>query len=483
MSAASIVGWTALSALVPGAAHLRAGRRRIGYILLGAFGLLLLSAAVIAVIMLNNVGLLLRDSTMLTASILAVAGALLWFALIVTSYVTLKPARLNRAGQMLSGVAVGLLCVVVVAPFAVAANAAIAARNAVNVIFDSGTHQSTAPIKHEDPWNGRDRVNFLLVGGDAAGNRTGVRTDSMTVASVDVKTGNTVMFSLPRNMQHVRFPPHSPLGKRFPNGFFAELPNGGLLNEVWQFAEDNPQVMGAKHQGPRALKEAIGHTLGLKIDYFALVNMYGFADLVDAIGGLEIRVQQDIKWGGLYGTAGTIKAGFRKLSGEEVLWYGRSRVNSDDFSRMARQRCVIGAFAQQATPDVVLANFNKIASATKRLASTDIPRPLLEHLVELALRVKSAKITSTQFVPPQFWPGNVDWMKVRRTVTNALRQSTRGNRRALAADVTASPGATGTGGTRRPTTAPKANAPDQSPTPGSSKKETGNSDLAEVCGL
>ncbi|MFI0422792.1 LCP family protein [Spongiactinospora sp. 9N601] len=472
-----------MSALVPGAAHLRAGRRRTGYVLLGAFGLLLLSAAVIAVVILNNVGLLLRDSTLLTATVLAVVGALLWFVLIVTSYVSLKPGRLNRVGQIASGIAVGLLCIVVVAPFAVAANTVIAARNTANFIFPSGTHQTTAPIKHEDPWNGRDRVNFLLVGGDAAGNRTGVRTDSMTVASVDVKTGNTVMFSLPRNMQHVRFPPHSPLGKRFPNGFFAELPNGGLLNEVWQFAEDNPQVMGGKHQGPRALKDAIGHTLGLKIDYYALVNMYGFADLVDAIGGLDIRVEQDIKWGGLYGTAGTIKAGFRKLSGEEVLWYGRSRVNSDDFSRMARQRCVIGAFAKQATPDVVLANFNKIAAATKRLASTDIPRPLLEHLADLALKVKNAKITSTQFVPPGFWPGNVDWVKVRRTVTSALRQSTRGNRRALAADVTASPGATGTGTTGRPTTEPQAKGPGQSPTPGSPKKDTGDKDLAEVCGL
>ncbi len=81
-----------------------------------------------------------------------------------------------------------------------------------------------------------------------------------------------------------------------------------------------------------------------------MVDMYGFAALVDAIGGLEINVQTDIKYGGVYGTAGTIPAGKRVLNGEQVLWYGRSRVGSDDFSRMGRQRCVIGALAQQASP-------------------------------------------------------------------------------------------------------------------------------------
>ncbi|WP_277305634.1 LCP family protein [Spongiactinospora sp. TRM90649] len=478
MSAASVIGWTGISALLPGAAHLRAGRRRPGYILLGAFVLVLLGGLAFGIATWHNPGLAVRDSTLLTASVLAGVGALAWFLLVLFSYITLKPDRLNSGGQIVSGIAVGVLCVTVITPFALVAGTVIEARETVNSIFRSNHEGTTVPIKEEDPWNGRERVNFLLVGGDAAGNRTGVRTDSMTVASVHVKTGNTVMFSLPRNLQHVRFPPGTALARQFPNGFLAEQPNGGLLNEVWQYAEDNPQIMGAKHQGPRALKEAIGHTLGFKIDYYALVNMYGFADLVDAIGGLKIRVQQDIKWGGHFGTAGTIKAGYRRLSGEETLWYGRSRVDSDDYSRMARQRCVIGAFAQQATPSVVLANFNKIASATKRLASTDIPRELLEHLAELALKVRGAKITSTQFVPPAFWPGNVDWVKLRRTVATSLRNSTQ-PRRALAANVTTSPGVTESPRPSDTPTPDKAATPTQTPT----KNGQGAKDLDEVCGL
>ncbi|WP_329429770.1 LCP family protein [Streptosporangium sp. NBC_01495] len=486
LTVGALIGWTALSALLPGAAHLRSGHRRTGYILLTIFGALLLAILVGALVLSGegNAGFLARDSTLMTGAVLAIAGAIAWFLLVLFSYVSLGPDRLSGRGQIVSGIAVGVLCVSVMAPFALTASTVMTGKETANAIFESASGNPTAvPVKHEDPWGGRKRVNFLLVGGDGAGNREGVRTDSMTMASVHVATGNTAMFSLPRNLQHVRFPPGTALGKRFPNGFMRELPNGGLLNEVWQYAEDHPELMpGVKdgHRGPRALMDAIGFTLNLKIDYYALVNMFGFAHLVDAIGGLRIRVERDVPWGGLYGTAGTIKAGYRKLSGEEALWYGRSRVGSDDFSRMARQRCVIGAFAQQATPSVVLTNFAKIANVAKKMAKTDIPRELLEHIIELGLKVKDARIVSLQFVPPEFYTGSPDWQKIRAATARALSQSLRPARRPQAA--TASPGTSGAApaATPKPSRTAVAASPSQTPTPnGKGEAES----LDELCGF
>ncbi|WP_103964210.1 LCP family protein [Nonomuraea solani] len=475
----AVLGWTALSAIVPGAAHLRAGRRRTGLVLVSVYAVLLLA---FLAYLLSRGGLagfaaFAGDGMLVTVSVVAGVLALAWFAVIVTSYVALGPNKLKQQGQVLTGIVVGLLCVTVMAPFAFAAQAVMTFRNAANDIFRSNPDpENPVVIKNpEDPWNGKDRVNFLLIGGDAAGNRTGVRTDSMNVASVNIKTGATVLFSLPRNMQHVRFPTSSPLHKHFPNGFMAELPNGGLLNEVWQYANDNPQIMGGKNKGPRALMDAIGYTLGLHIDYYAMMNMYGFADLVDAIGGLRIKVEQDVPWGGLYGTAGTIKAGNRKLTGEQALWYGRSRVNSDDFSRMARQRCVIGAFAQQATPTVILANFSKLAGAARRVAQTNIPRELLEPLVPLGLKVKDAKITSLQFVPPEFYSGRPDWAKIRTATKKAIADSGRPSR-ATTAGVSASPSVAAS----TPQKTRAGAAPTQTPTRNSQKGAQG---LDELCGF
>jgi LCP family protein required for cell wall assembly len=485
LTTASLIGWTALSMILPGAAHLRSGHRRTGYILLGIFGALLLTALIGGLVLGTGIaGFAAQDGALLAGTILAIAGALCWFLLVLSSYISLRPNRLNGRGQIVSGIVVGVLCVSVTAPFAWTASTVLTVKKTVNDIFEStANNPAVAPIKDEDPWNGHDRVNFLLVGGDGAGNREGVRTDSMNVASVQTKTGNTVLFSLPRNLQHVRFPPNTPLGKQFPNGYMRELPNGGLLNEIWQYAEEHPEIVPGKtgQRGPKALMEAIGYTLNLKIDYYALVNMFGFAHLVDAIGGLKIRVENDVPWGGHYGTAGTIKAGYQTLSGEEALWYGRSRVGSDDFSRMGRQRCVIGAFAQQATPQVVLTNFSKIASAAKQMAKTDIPRELLPHIVELGLKVKDAKIASLQFVPPAFWPGAPDWQKIRAATAKALRQSAQPARRPLAAGV-ASPGASGVApiSTPKPTRTAMA-LPSQTPTQ-NGDKATAQS-LGDLCGL
>lgn len=478
LTPASVVGWTFLSVFVPGAAHLRAGRRRTGLILVGLYAAALLGLLAFTLANLDNLGIFTRNSVMTTAVVLAVLAALGWFALAFSSYITLGPSRLNQQGQIVSGVLVGLLCVTVMAPFALAADTVYTLMDTKRHVFQSAQdNPDVAPIKEEDPWNGKDRVNFLLIGGDAAGNRTGVRTDSMNVASVHIPTGTTVLFGLPRNLQHVRFPPSSPLRKHFPNGFMAELPNGGLLNEVWQYANDHPEQAGGRNKGPRALMDAISYTLNLDIDYYVLMNMYGFADLVDAIGGLTIRVQEDVKWGGLYGTAGTIKAGTRRLTGEEALWYGRSRVGSDDFARMSRQRCVIGAFAQQATPQKILVNFNSIASATKRLAETNIPEELVEPLVELAVKVKDAKIVSLQFVPPKYWPGNPDWAKIRRASAKAIENSLK-PRRAKAA-TQAAPATSGD-----PAVSPsrvRAAKPTDTPTRNTQAPDGGES-LDELCG-
>ncbi|GAA1300851.1 hypothetical protein Psi02_27820 [Planotetraspora silvatica] len=467
MTTGSLIGWTALSAVIPGAAHLRAGRRATGFILLGVFGAALAGLVVFGLQLTQNAGAALRDSTLNAVMIGAGVCALAWFALIVFSFMALRPDRLPRGGQVVAGIMVGVLCIAVMAPFGFTISTAKTANDLLDAVTapEPASGVTASPIRAEDPWNGRKRVNFLLLGGDAAGNRIGVRTDSMTVASVDIASGNTVLFSLPRNLQYVRFPPSSPLHKQFPNGFDAE--GQGLLNSVWYYADNNPQIMGGKNRGAQALRDAIGYTLGLDIDYYAIVDMFGFAALIDAVGGLKIRVERDIKWGGHFGTAGTIKAGYRQLDGEQVLWYGRSRVESDDYSRMARQRCVIGAMAQQVTPATFLTNFTKIAAAARHMFRTDIPRDLLEHLVPLGLKVKGAKITSLQFVPPLIYTGDPDWKKIRTLTSQAIKDSM------------ADTGTVAANATSTPTPTKTKSKPHETPTP----NKDGAKSLDELCGF
>ncbi|MEU7897746.1 LCP family protein [Nonomuraea sp. NPDC049152] len=426
-SAGAVLGWTLLSAIAPGAAHLRAGWRKTGLALLGCYAVLLLGLLWLFLAADGDLaGKFTSNSVMTTVTVAAAVLGLSWFALILHSYLVLSPGKLPQSGQILTGSLAGLLAVAVILPFALATQAVWSAQQMLNSVFQEPTEPQAARHRPEDPWAGRTRVNILLLGGDADDNRIGVRTDSMNVASIDVKTGNTVLLSLPRNLENVRFRPGSPMAKRFPEGFrLPPDPGGGrsdLLNSVWEYADAHPEIFGGKKgQGAKALMDAIGYTLGLDIDWYALVNMWGFARLIDAIGGVTITVEQDVVFGKY--NEGLVKAGTRKLKGADAMWYARSRTYSDDFTRMRRQRCVMGALLSQADPATVLIRFNKIALATRELVRTDIPRTMLEHLVPLALKVKNAKVTSVQFMPPLIDTGYPDWVKIRAVTAKALKDS------------------------------------------------------------
>ncbi|WP_239103391.1 LCP family protein [Microbispora corallina] len=426
--AAALLGWVGLSVVLPGAAHLRAGWRRTGLVLMGSY--LTVLVCLVAVSAGADAGLAGRVLGWLTQlAVAALACALAWFCLVVHSYAVLRPGRLPRIGQVLTGAVAGVLAVAVATPFAFAAQYLAVSQRTLDAVF-AGRDRAAGGTG--DPWDGRDRVNVLLLGGDSGADRVGMRTDSINVASVDVHTGRTVLLGLPRNLEHVPFPPGSPMALRFPYGFTLPEYKPGwredLLFSVWQYAEEHPELFGGReHMGAETLKETIGYILGMRIDWYALVNIGGFAKIVDALGGLVLTVDRNIVYGKY--DEGVVPAGTRRLTGAEALWYARSRTYSDDFSRMRRQRCVLGALVRQADPGTVLSRFTQLAAATRTIVHTDIPRPMLEALVPLTAKVKQAGVTSLQFIPPVINTAYPDWDRIRLLTARAIRQSERPGQR------------------------------------------------------
>ena len=141
------------------------------------------------------------------------------------------------------------------------------------------------------------RYNVLLLGGDSGAGRWGLRPDSMTIASIDEETGRTVLIGLPRNMANFPFAKGSVMAEQFPQGFDCE---GCYLNGVSTWAQDHTALFGkSKQPGVDATIMAIEGITGVKINYWAMVNLQGFRDLVDAVGGVTLNVRQPIPVGGL----------------------------------------------------------------------------------------------------------------------------------------------------------------------------------------
>jgi LCP family protein required for cell wall assembly len=265
------------------------------------------------------------------------------------------------------------------------------------------------------------RFNVLLIGGDSDGGKTrwGLRTDSMTIASIDARTGKTVLIGLPRNMSDFPFRKGSVMRKQFPHGYDCD---GCYLNSLSTWAADHATLFkGDDDPGIEATIEGIEGITGLDVNYWAMVNLSGFQGLVDAVGGVTLNVREAIPVGIPGDKFYThLKPGVRKLDGWETLWYARARHDSDDYSRMARQKCVMSAMLQQISPQKVVTNFDDIAKAGSAMVSTSIPASEVGRFVSLALKAKSQKVASVSLVPPAIVTAHPDIAKVRQMISTAI---------------------------------------------------------------
>lgn len=404
-----------MTLVLPGSAQLTFGNRRVGRFALRLWGGLL--AVGLLGLLLASVwqGLAFWAGTNATllqiARLSLMALAVGWAYLFVDAWRLGQPMTLQRQHRLAVVGVNGFLCFSVAGMLLFGAHVVGAYRGFV-LSFDDGA----ASGAHHG------RFNVLLLGGDSGAGRWGLRPDSMTVASIDAETGKTVLVSLPRNMQNFPFAEGSVLDEQFPDGFDAE---GQYLNGLATWALDHPDLFkGSKHPGVDATIMGVEGITGLKINYWAMVNLQGFKDLVDAFGGVELTVRQPIPVG-LPHEKGFhyIQPGQRTLNGHDTLWFARAREGSDDYSRMARQKCVMNAMLQQVSPQDAVRNVQKIARASSAMLSTDLPRGELDRFAALALKAKSQKIATLSLVPPMINTADPDIDLVHRKVAEAIARA------------------------------------------------------------
>lgn len=428
---------TTLGAVVPGSGYLYSGRRTLGAVVLLAW------SGVIGVVVWYFVhdGLKTTLDLAFDTTRLKVAAGLLAFALVVwafvvfTSYRLVRPRTRPRWHTVVGHLAVLLLVVVGAAPVLRAAQYALVTADAVDTVFKDDVTSPTIPdnATEDDPWVGQDRVNVLLLGGDGGKGRTGVRTDSMILISMDTHGGKTVMFSLPRNMMYAQFPDDSPLHDLYPDGYQTGLGDPGfdMLNAIYkEVPELHPGVLGeSDNEGADAIKEAVSGTLDVPVDYYLLVNLKGFQTVVEAMGGITVNVNEKVAINGDT-SAGIPPTGYiepgpdQHLDGFHALWFARGRYGADDYQRMDRQRCAVGALIDAANPTTLLTHYIDLARAGKEIVYTDIPRSLGSAFVQLLLEVKDNKLKSVVFRRSDtFDPADPDFAYMRDLALRSLTPS------------------------------------------------------------
>lgn len=445
------VGFLLMSAVVPGSVQRFAGNRALGTVAMRIWGGLVLLVVAVAVAALffpgAVVGALLTPWVATTARILVWAVFVGWLVLLLDSWRLARPLRLHRHLRLGMTLTVGVLALVVGFGTSYVASAFTAAGNVGQVLPGGG-----------DTEEKEGRYNILLLGLDAADHRMGIRPDSINVASVDATTGRTVVFGLPRNMQRVPFPESSPMHAIYPDGF--QCPdNECMLNAVWTAGEENAALFPeGSEPGLESTRDAVGATLGLEINYYALVDMKGFESIIDAMGGIELDVMKPIPVGG----GGSPVAYYIEpgagvhLDGYHALWFARSRHGSSDYERMQRQKCVMSAMVGQLDPQLVATRFVELSRTGKDLLRTDVGRAEIVELVDLALKARATGMASVNFNPPLI-PNTADpdFDFIRATVAKHIEAAERADEVVAEPSAPVAPSPTGS-----PTTASAAPSPE-----------------------
>jgi LCP family protein required for cell wall assembly len=241
------------------------------------------------------------------------------------------------------------------------------------------------------PW-----VTLVLMGSDRGPGNWGERTDTMIVAALQRGTGRAAAFGVPRNLVEV---PLTGVARRTVKRFQEPL------NALYSFGNVHPELFpGGRDPGGTAVKQTLSRLLGIRIDYFALVDLLGFADLVDALGGVEVHVKERLvdevtrpAWGEPKPTIDVYPGRTYHFFGREALAYVRSRKASNDYTRMTRQRCFLGAMARQVDVVTVLKNFGSLASTVEASVRTDIPLGRVPDLLRLARRIDPRQTLTVTF--------------------------------------------------------------------------------------
>ncbi|SJM48135.1 LCP family protein [Gulosibacter sp. 10] len=414
--------------LVPGAGPLLAGNRRFGRL-----GLRLWMLAILAIIIVVLLWFLLRGPLlfMLTTAwgLRILAAILLGYGLwmMATMLETLRQVKLFRVDAFARGLIAVVAIVLAVVPVFVggygAANV-MQAQGAVQQLFGGPNGGLKFPSD--------GRLNVLMLGGDAGDTRDGMRPDSVSVMSFDVFSGQTTSVGLPRNLMHFGFS-EGPMQEMYPEDYTYCNVDPCYLNsvytevtyhdyDIYPEAEDK-----GSDKGIEATRDAVEWITGLEIHYYVFINMDGFADLVDAMGGVTIDVKEPIALGandegqeGWKPPTEWIEPGVQVLDGHHAQWYARSRYESTDYDRMQRQRELQDAIISQ-LPKAMLGHSGPILSVLDEVIQTDIPKGEAGVIADLALKGRGREDNiRVQLSPPYIDPEAPDYAYAQQLIQNAM---------------------------------------------------------------
>ncbi len=231
----------------------------------------------------------------------------------------------------------------------------------------------------------RNRINILLLGMGGEGHSGKYLTDTIMIASINLKTYETALLSIPRDL-------------------YVKIPETNIhtkINAVYSYEmrkSNNDSAMAVK-----SMKRVIQKITGQPIDYYLSLNFEGFKNIINEIDGINLDVPEDIydsKYPGPNFSYQTfeIKKGSHYFDGETALKYARVRhTKGGDFARADRQQSIIAATKRKSFSIKTILNPIKISGLMNALGEnlkTDIQFDEIASFLSLSKNINIYQTTN-----------------------------------------------------------------------------------------
>ncbi len=215
--------------------------------------------------------------------------------------------------------------------------------------------------------------------------------DVIRIARIDFVTPKVTVLTLPRDLW-VEFP-----------GIieqYQDTVTHGKLNQAYLFGGPGMGYYEGDSGGPGMLAHTIADNYGLYVDHYGAVNMYAFENIVDALGGIDIYLEQD--WDGHPPDEDTVDLGYftagqHHMTGEEALRFARIRKQYSEVTRTDNQTLVICGIKDKMTQPGVIGSLPELVKSFLGMVQTDLSIAQITQLICLLSRLDSENLQFVRF--------------------------------------------------------------------------------------
>ena len=383
-----------------------------------------IATIVVALVRRNEITSLVLDKNFLlalqTIAVLFVLTRLVSVVEVIRSRSEGSPSRLASTLAI-----VGVMLVATPAAWSIARAQDLS--GVISDVFVSSGGDAPLAASGDGSTAGEGFKTILLLGGDEGPGRWALRTDTMILVTIHEDSGRIAMISIPRNMYKMQFPPGSAMAEEFPKGFPE------LANAIYPYVFTHEEISATYVRGDLqpeaiALASGISYSMNITIDDYVLVNMQGFLEIIDALGGVTLTLDEKLPMPGNIPGAKTqyppfIGPGEVTMDGTTALGYARSRSGDSDYGRMGRQRQLLTALASQVEGSDILLRFPNLTEIMRWTVRTSLSAGEFSSLVD-RLRSGAAVKESIGLTPPLINPGNPNFADITNLI-DALQASIR----------------------------------------------------------